>query len=211
MNTLRKLSLTAATSVAALGFVTASAAITVTDGDGELVGTYGMSDGLTGADMIDAGTLGPNGALNIDDDDLVDMQELDELIEFVIGEQVSGATTAFGVEFPQGTSAPVPGQAGILGFTADLIVNGMTVETLNVTNSVGRLDLDSTTFSFVGLNPGDVVRIALAGTVYEMQGADAQFSISVRAADAVPVPAAGLLFGTAALAGAAARRKRKLV
>lgn len=205
MTNLRKLSLTAAASVVALGFSAASANVVVTDEDRNPMGI--TVDGVAGS-FIDAGTLEAGEARNINDDDLDDMEEIDELIQFVIGEGVGAAPTAFDVTFPQGMDATVPGEAGILNFTADLIVNDTIVETLNITNAAGRFNFDESTFSFAGLQVGDVVGIALSGTAYEMLGADAAYSISVNA-DAVPVPAAGLLFGTAALAGAAARRKRK--
>jgi hypothetical protein len=206
MTTLRRLSLTAAASLAALGLSTASAAIVAVDQNGNPIGSpVTGGDGITAGATFDAGTLNVGGAINVEEDDLTDGQQIDELIEFMIGEGVAGANTAFAVEF--GAGRPT-GPAGIENFVVDLLVNGTIVQTLNVTNAIGRIDFDAAGFTLAGLNPGDVVGLALSGSVYETFGADANYSINVTA-NAVPLPAAGLLFGTAALGGALARRKRK--
>ena len=199
MNTFKKLAL-AATSVVGLGFASANAAVVVSDGNGNFIDTSNSATGPT----LGAGTAF---ALNFDENDLVNGQSINETISFVIGPDVDDADVSLGVLPASGQQNGA--QAGIANFMAMIFVNGTGVATLQITDALGRQDLDNSFFELMNLAAGDQVEIQLMGVAFEFRGDDAEYSVNVFGnAAPVPVPAAGLLFGTALAGGFAARRRK---
>ena len=200
MTNLKKLALAAA-SVATLGMASASAAVVVSDGNGNVIST---ADSLT-PPVLGAGTAF---ALNFDEGDLVDGQTINETITFVIGPDVDTADLTIGVLPSTGTS--LGAQAGIVNFMAAVSVNGSAIAMLQVSDATGQQINANTFLDLLNISAGDEVSIELSGLVFENRGDDAEYSINVFGnAAPVPVPAAGLLFGTAIAGAAASRRKRK--
>ena len=184
-----------------LGFASANAAIVVTDGNGDAVDTSNSVSGPT----LGAGTAF---ALNFDEQDLTNGQEINETISFVIGPDVDDADVSLGVLPAIGQQNGA--QAGIVNFMAMIFVNGAEFAMLQITDALGRQDLDNSFIELMNLAAGDQIEIQLTGVAFELRGDDAEYSVNVFGnAAPVPVPAAGLLFGTAALGGAVARRRRK--
>ena len=198
--TIKKIALAAA-SIAALGMASASAAVVVSDGNGAVIAT----DNSLAPPVLGAGTAF---ALNFDEGDLTDMQQIDETITFSIGPDVDMADLTLGVLPSTGTE--LGAQAGIANFMATIFVNDSAVAMLDVSDATGRQIDENTFVELMDLMAGDTVRIELSGLVFENRGDDAEYSINVfGSANPVPVPAAGLLFATAAAGAAASRRKRK--
>ena len=201
MNNLKKIAMAAA-SVATLGFASANAAVVVTDANGNVVST---ANNLT-PPVLGAGV---GFALNFDEGDLVDGQSISETITFLIGPDVADADLTIGVLPSSGFE--LGAQAGIINFMAAISVNGSNVAMMQVSDATGQ-QLNANTFmELLNISAGDEVTIELTGLVFENRGDDAEYSINVfgNAAAPVPVPAAGLLFGTAIAGAAASRRKRK--
>lgn len=197
MKTLLKLGLTAASALALTS--AANAAVIVTDGAGNPVNT---SNSFAGA------TLNAGGALNFDENDLENGDAINETLTFTIGAGVTDAKLTFGVLPPIGRENGA--EAGIAGLQAMISVDGSMVAQLDLTSAQGLQDLSASLFNLSGLMGGELVEIMLTGTVFETEGDDAEYSVNVIGiGEAVPVPAAGLLFAGAALAGAAARRKAR--
>ena len=201
MTTLKTIALAAA-SVATLGMASASAAVVVSDGNGNVIDTTNS----VSAPVLGAGTAF---ALNFDEGDLVDGQSINETITFVIGPDVDTADLTIGVLPSTGTL--LGAQAGISNFMAAISVNGNMLSMLQVSDATGRQNDTQTFLDLLDISAGDEVTIELTGLVFENRGDDAEYSINVfgLAGDPVPVPAAGLLFGTALAGAAASRRKRK--
>ena len=200
MNTIKKIALAAA-SVAGLGLASANAAVVVSDGNGQVIDTTNNATGP----VLGAGTAF---ALNFDEGDLSNGQEINETISFVIGPDVDTADLTLGVLPAIGQQNGA--QAGIANFMATVFINGTTFAMLQITDALGQQNLANSFVELLGLSGGDQIEIQLVGTAFEFRGDDAEYSVNVFGnAAPVPVPAAGLLFGTALAGGLAARRKKK--
>lgn len=196
MSILKKLSLTAAASAAAFGLATASAAVQVS-----VNGQAPVANSATPA------TLEVGGTIEFSDNDLTEGQVLNETLSFVAGANVDTGDVLAAVQYGAGTAGR---RAGIVNFMATFSVNGAVVAMSQITDATGRIDFDQANV-ILALSPGDLVEIALSGTVFEFPGFNATYRVGVLGdGNAIPVPAAGLLFGTAVVGAAAARRRRKL-
>ncbi len=191
MSKLKTLGIASIASVAAFGLSAASAAVMVTGPEGESGGVPAV-----------APTLDVGSPVNIDNNDISDMDELNDVGSFMVADGIIGGDTAVDVRFGNGL------RAGIMNLAITFFVEGMDAQTFNITDAAG-VDIDGNTSFLVDLTPGTMVDFVVTGTVFEDFGQEANYNINILA-QAVPVPAAGLLFGTALVGGAIARRKRKL-
>ncbi|MBB4659732.1 PEP-CTERM sorting domain-containing protein [Parvularcula dongshanensis] len=190
---LRKLSLAAAASVAALGFAAANAGVVVYNEAG-YSGAVEVDPLLT----VDGAINILNGDLSKGQDDFFNGESFTDTGSFEVDPGVMPGGIFFDVDFAGG----VP--AGILNMMATFETSSMS-QTFEITDAAGNLILES---AMLMLDPGETVTFTIMGSVFESNGADAAYKITILG-EAVPVPAAGVLFGTALVGGAIARRKRK--
>lgn len=168
----------AAAGFAAFAFTAGHAAIVVTGSEGST-------------------TLTTTNAISVDNDDLAP-GSFNDMISFDVAEGLAGGQGAFDVRFSGGSPA------GITSMIVTFQIEGLEDQVFEVTNGAGVQVRDFFNLQLNGTNP---VTVLVEGMVFERNGQQANYNIVV-AANAIPVPAAALFFGTA-LAGAAGLRLRK--
>lgn len=187
-----KLTVLAAASALAMGLTAANAAVTVTD-----------------TDRTEPYVLDANSSISIRNNDVVlngPLVEDDNDGSFFTGTNFNRVWLTADVNDTTGSPA------GIANFEIEFFTDAAMTQSV-----LGPILL--TGADGAELDPGAILRVDLPTGVeifFQVTGigqsTDAAFNGDYNVtlqADAVPVPAAGLLFGTAALGGAIARRKRK--
>lgn len=200
MATLKKLTTLAAASALALGLGTAAnAAVFVQDGD-----PTGSDVDQSGNFIVtDAGVEFINNDLNLAGDFIAD----NNTATVIVGEGVNRIALDFDVDqaVPNG-----PRARGVYNFSV-MVVGNM--------GSNFRLDMITDPQTGVLMVPslnefevmsGEELTFMFSGTAFANDtNFTPGYSVAAFGVNEVPVPAAGLLFGTAAIGGALARRKRK--
>ena len=199
MRNLKKLSALAAASALALGVSTAAnAAVFVQNelGGGTAVGTTsGTITQSNGVEFI-------NTDLNLAGDFVADNNEASVLV----GEGVTRIALDFDVDqaLPNGNRA-----RGIQNFSLTVMGDMGTMFSLTgITDAAGNLIIP--TNNVFDVMAGEILTFMFDGTAFALNtNFTPGYSVGAFAVDPIPVPAAGLLFGTAAIGGAIARRRRK--
>lgn len=189
MTILQKLAVTGTASIAALALsMGANAAVVVS---GSTAGT----------------TLTETNDIDLDNDDIVEDGSLvtaDNSGTFDVADNISSADGFADVRFSDGSVA------GIENAVITFSVAGLADQSFQITDAMG-VQLADTRF-LLELIPGAEVSFVVTGTAFSTRGQIANYNFTLigipDAVDAVPLPAAGLLFLTA-LGGAGFARKRK--
>lgn len=194
MTFIRKLAVTGTASAAALTLsMGANAAVVVS--------------GFSGGDANDNLVLTEANSINIDNDGTRVSGELvasDNTGAFTVGEDISAGIATGDVRF-----SFADGPAGIRNLVVAFSQEGLADQMFQVTDSVGNQIASTFDLSFI---EGAEVTFVAMGTAFSNNGQAAEYNFNITAmegaADAVPLPAAGLLFLTA-LGGAGFARSRR--